>query len=85
MKNGGARPGSGRKPGSVGMNSQAMRKLLVEFAEMPDNRDLFFEKLRQKLEEGNDRVLTWYGDQVLGRAIQTVELGEETRKLIVLE
>lgn len=62
-----------------------MREQLIKFALEEANMEMFFAKLKEKLLAGNERVLTWYGDQVMGKAIQTVEMGDETRKLIVID
>lgn len=71
MAKGGARPGAGRPKGAT---SSEMRKLFIEFAERKENRELFFQQLAKKLKAGDSQILKWYGDQLLGKAKETVEV-----------
>ena len=45
-----------------------MRELFIEFAEKKENRELYFNKLAEKIQEGDARIITWFGDQLLGKA-----------------
>lgn len=72
MKNGGKRPGAGRPVGST--QTTKFRKLLIEFfSENEENRELYLSKIREKLDEGDARILTWLGDQLAGKAPQPME------------
>lgn len=77
-KNGGARPGAGRKKGSVAthtLQAQEMRKLLID--KLRINFGPIVDKALEQARNGDKAAREWLTDHGLGKAIQGIELSNK--------
>ncbi len=65
---GGKRKGAGRKPGQLRWRAE-----LVQYMDKEENKRKFYNAIQKKLESGDTKMITWLGDQLIGKATQTVQ------------